>query len=275
MKLECPSCKKSGQVDDSKIPITKDGAYVTCLQCNNKFQIKLTQLEQVIPSSQQTEYSSATQSQKCGDAAKADTKDYINADNINYYKIAIGKNFDKYIDVINFVKSGNNYPTSWHWPALFVGAPWAFYRKMYKVGFIYFIIDMLLGIVSSLLNGSLITIFISLGVAVAFAVYAKAIYVKHVKKIIQSNSHFEKTDLIATLSTQGGTNAWVVYLCLIPVIGIIAAIAIPQFVKVKKSNLPVTSSPESTSVSGARIQTPPEQKTICHHYLLLDFHILL
>jgi predicted Zn finger-like uncharacterized protein len=38
MKFECPSCKKSGQVDDSKIP--EVGVYANCPQCNSKFLIK-------------------------------------------------------------------------------------------------------------------------------------------------------------------------------------------------------------------------------------------
>ena len=38
MHFECPNCKKSGQVDDSKIPVT--GMHATCPQCNNKFLIK-------------------------------------------------------------------------------------------------------------------------------------------------------------------------------------------------------------------------------------------
>ena len=38
MKFECPICKKSGQVDDSKVP--EDGVNATCPQCHNKFLIK-------------------------------------------------------------------------------------------------------------------------------------------------------------------------------------------------------------------------------------------
>ena len=38
MNFECPTCKKSGQVDDSKVP--ESGVYATCPQCSNKFLIK-------------------------------------------------------------------------------------------------------------------------------------------------------------------------------------------------------------------------------------------
>ncbi len=38
MKFECPNCKKSGQVDDSKVP--ENGIYATCPKCNNKFLVK-------------------------------------------------------------------------------------------------------------------------------------------------------------------------------------------------------------------------------------------
>lgn len=38
MKFECPNCKKSGQVDDSKVP--ESGVYATCPQCSNKFLVK-------------------------------------------------------------------------------------------------------------------------------------------------------------------------------------------------------------------------------------------
>lgn len=38
MKFECPRCKKSGQIDDSRVPDV--GIYATCPQCNAKFLIK-------------------------------------------------------------------------------------------------------------------------------------------------------------------------------------------------------------------------------------------
>lgn len=38
MRFECPNCKKSGQVDDSKVP--DSGVYATCPQCSTKFLIK-------------------------------------------------------------------------------------------------------------------------------------------------------------------------------------------------------------------------------------------
>lgn len=38
MKFNCPNCKKSGQIDDSKIP--DPGIYATCPECYHKFLVK-------------------------------------------------------------------------------------------------------------------------------------------------------------------------------------------------------------------------------------------
>jgi predicted Zn finger-like uncharacterized protein len=39
MNIECPNCKKTGQVDDAKIPVS--GVHAVCPQCNEKFLVKL------------------------------------------------------------------------------------------------------------------------------------------------------------------------------------------------------------------------------------------
>jgi len=39
MNIECPNCKKTGQVDDAKIP--EPGVHAVCPQCNEKFLVKL------------------------------------------------------------------------------------------------------------------------------------------------------------------------------------------------------------------------------------------
>ena len=38
MKVQCPNCEASYQIDDSKIP--EKGAFATCSKCKNRFQVK-------------------------------------------------------------------------------------------------------------------------------------------------------------------------------------------------------------------------------------------
>lgn len=152
--------------------------------------------------------------------------------NLTYYRAAIGKNFEKYVDVIKLVQDNDYNPRSWHWPAFFAGITWALYRKMYKVCFAYFFITMLTNIVfMGILKINVTAMIISIGVQVAFAMYAKALYAKHIKQKISLNSQLRPAELIRKLEAEGGTNAWVVYVCVaMPLfLGILAAIAIPQY----------------------------------------------
>ena len=277
MKFECPNCKNTGQVDDSKVP--EAGVFAKCPQCNNKFLVKHEtpknfEFETVKPTLQQTSlHTTAPQIPSSCEPSMQKTTVSVDTDDLAYYKVAIGKNFEKYVNVIISIQGGNDNPTSWHWPAFFVGIPWAFYRKMYKIGFTYFFIVILLSILSNILKTGLISFIISIGVTVAFAVYAKSFYAKHIKDKITSNSQLSHSELINELTGVGGTNAWVPYLGLIPIAGIIAAIAIPQFSNRHNTNSSVPQSSTSTTtiqVPAQTITSAPSIDSIANRGALSD-----
>lgn len=231
MKFECPNCKKSGQVDDSKVP--ESGVYATCPQCNNRFLVKREvpkdfKFEPVEPAIQKVQSNTTSaQNASSGEPSKPKTNASPNTtDDITYYKAAIGKNFEKYIDVIKAIQAGNAKPVSWHWPAFLLGPTWLIYRKMYGVLFLYLLVAIMSDLLASF-KPVLGVIFLGLGAV--FAVYAKSIYVKHVSKKIESCGQMPHADKINKLQADCGTNTWIFYFGIIPVIGIIAAIAIPQY----------------------------------------------
>jgi len=94
MKTQCPKCKVSGKIDDSKIP--EKGVYVRCPKCNERFY-----LEQELPfefeESQEIKFgdSNANSSKK----EKRETKEVEPRDNKNY---STGKNEDKHPTETNY-----------------------------------------------------------------------------------------------------------------------------------------------------------------------------
>lgn len=232
MEFKCPNCNKLGSIDEVNVP--ESGVYATCSECNCMFLVKREALKDFSFESVEL------------------------ADELENYKVAIGKNFDKYIAVIELVRRDNSTPVSWHWPAFFVGILWAFYRKMYKIGFIYWGIIIFLSIVAGFSFSKValvITTLLAFGVQVVFAMYAKTIYAKRIISKISGYSHFTQSQLKNKLVLEGNTNSWMPYFALIFIAGIIVAISIPQFVAYKKRI--TVAPPPSFSENHATSPLPP------------------
>lgn len=100
----------------------------------------------------------------------------------------------------NFDKKGPGLKASWNWPAFFLGAYWAIYRKMYAWFFL------LIGISIIFTDGYLISM-------IVFAIFANSLYQQNLtSKIAKAKATInEKSKLIEHLKNKGGVNIWVIW----------------------------------------------------------------
>jgi len=157
----------------------------------------------------------------------------------------IGANADKYLPKFNKFSTGGSSIT-WHWAACLATFWWMLYRKLYLWTLIVFIWVAIMGELSkflapSWLVSSLVATLLSLFL---FGVSGNYIYYKHAeKKILKLKSKVKFADssgLSAALQREGGVNQWVrvvvIIMSVISLIGICAAILIPQIVAYKNRN---------------------------------------
>lgn len=167
--------------------------------------------------------------QNCGEKVsdmQSGTQPAIEASGITNddFRAFIGKNAEKYVSkFVKFRREGmDHFEATWHWPAFFVPFWWMLYRKMY--GWAAFFL--FLGFIPYI--GWLIN-------SIAGGIIANYIYYKHAKKKIveiKLLSPVPETQRTAMIITGGvGSAALLIgaIVCTIAVIGILAAIAIPQF----------------------------------------------
>jgi Tfp pilus assembly major pilin PilA len=138
------------------------------------------------------------------------------------YALFIGKNSGKYIAKFNeFSRTGeDSFAATWHWPAFFVPFFWLLYRKLYLWALVCF----LAGLIP----------YVGFAAMVFFGISANYLYYRHVKKkLLEVKTAQPAPDVqrAAAIARAGGVNslAVIIPLFMIPVIAILAAIAIPQF----------------------------------------------
>ncbi len=138
----------------------------------------------------------------------------------------VGKNADKYLDSFRkFTRNGeDSFAATWHWPAFFFSFWWFMYRKMY----VWLLIFLLLGLIPAA----------GLFAMIGFGISANYLYYKHAKKKIaalkvQTSSEVDRAVAIARA---GGVNNVAIVVVPLAVVfaGILAAIAIPQFVQYRQ-----------------------------------------
>lgn len=156
------------------------------------------------------------------------------------YKAAIGeKNQAYYLDKFEqFDEDGAGFHASWNWAALFgAGGVWALYRKMYGWFFATWAFGIILNIAMKL-NPPPAVGLLYLAPWFYFAIFGNSLYHRKVKAQIASTqkSNADERRVIRRLNTSGGVHTWVLYvLSVIPVIGIVAAIAIPAYQNTAKT----------------------------------------
>jgi hypothetical protein len=134
----------------------------------------------------------------------------------------VGKNADKYLRKFGkFTEGGaDSFTATWHWPAFFFSFWWTIYRKMYGWALLAFFI----GCVP---YAGLLAMF-------GFGISANYLYYRHAKnKVIELRAApGPEKERAAALGRAGGVNNVAIVLApllLVAFLGIIAAIAIPQF----------------------------------------------
>ncbi|MEM9400996.1 MAG: pilin [Pseudomonadota bacterium] len=128
----------------------------------------------------------------------------------------------------------------WHWPAFFFSSAWLLYRKMWLYALLYIIVipiagALVLGVASVLVDpvtattGYYVIYFIY--AFILMPMFANRLYYGHVKAKVDKVSSMNLSDgqMAEELARKGGTS-WLAYLfVIIPVFGILAAIAIPAY----------------------------------------------
>lgn len=152
-----------------------------------------------------------------------------------------GKNQDYYLNHFNKFEADGKTSATWHWPAFFVTFFWLLYRKMWLQAALYFFIPgigiTILVIILSFFVGesaSLLYIPYYLAIFILPAMYANAIYYKHCKNEITQISRYKlSADKTLDKYIQNGgisiAGILVPFVLAIPIIGILAAIAIPAY----------------------------------------------
>ncbi len=171
------------------------------------------------------------------------------------YKAVIGpQNQAHYLRHFSRFDGQGTAGVSWHWPAFFITFYWLLYRKMWLNAFAYFLLPYVLmipigitaGLASSSQNVAQTIIFIGwlmllLAVWTLPPMYANAIYYNHCKKRISEASALstDPRQQLASLALKGGTS-WIAVIIVMAFvfvgsIGVLAAIAIPQYVVYKQT----------------------------------------
>jgi len=170
--------------------------------------------------------------------------------------VFIGKNSGIYLDAFRkFNQNGaDSFTATWHWPAFFLSFWWLLYRKLY----LWALVPLLLGCVP----------YVGLFAPFAFGMSAKYLYYQHAKKkLLEVNAlHASEAERTAALARAGGVNSMVVVaapLLAIAVIGILAAIAIPQFAAYRQKAYDVTAKREvqDACARGAKVFAEHPEKT--------------
>lgn len=153
--------------------------------------------------------------------------------------VAIGpKNTDYYLRYLE-KSEGSPWQASWNWPAFLVTSLWLLYRKVWLGWLMYvFLLPMgLLAVTAAIgagLGETIGTAIYLLGFAAlmfAFPVWGNALYKRKLTALVEKAQrlHTDREAQRTYLARHGGTS-WVwVLLLIIPVIGVLAAVAVPAY----------------------------------------------
>ena len=183
---------------------------------------------------------------KCGSSLQAADPGPPDRGEVEYIEAAIGPtNRDYYLPKFERFGSGGGY-ASWNWPALFVPLLWMLYRKMWLWATVYFfgtpvvLAALFTILLLTLPSATAVTVGWTIGLAallIALPTYANALYYHTCRGRIAVAKAYpvQRREQLRRLWDMGGTStvAWVVVLLLpvpfVPIIGILAAIAIPAY----------------------------------------------
>lgn len=169
-------------------------------------------------------------------------------DEAEFYETAVGLNGgrDYYLSRFQWYDAQGGVRAGWHWPAFFFTFWWMLYRKMWRASLIYFLAPyvLLLALAAVLtLVGETVGGVLSLAVLVLYLgwiyvwipAHATGMYYRHCQAKIAESKRLSRNEQkqLRALAAKGGTSGVVVFLIMflavVPIIGILAAVAIPQY----------------------------------------------
>lgn len=155
---------------------------------------------------------------------------------------AIGPGAEHYLPIFLAREQGCRGTIGWHWPAFFTTFFWMLFRKMYGLAFAYLAIAVVLAQLAAPLlvinlgtAGAVLATLIYLGLAVLPALYAGSLYHRHCRKVIAFTQRYqpEPQRQLRQIELSGGTSGvavpLIVLLASVPLIGVVAAIAMPAY----------------------------------------------
>jgi Tfp pilus assembly protein PilE len=224
LKVQCPGCSTVYNIKKAKI--TSFPAAFTCKKCSERIRIEAPpgpppiSVSEPVPPAPKTQPKAApppiqrvSPAEPAGNGAPTGQ---------NELALFIGNNASLYLDRFKkFTAFGSSqFVATWHWPAFFFPFPWLLYRKLY----LWSLLALVLAFIPV----------VNWGASIAWAITAHYLYFKHThKKIEECKARFRLSPnppLDLMLQRSGGVNHWFWVAAIIPALGIIAAIAVPQFV---------------------------------------------
>lgn len=177
-----------------------------CLNCGNE----------LVSNNQNTDYKKDNKAQSI---ERSSLNNYGDTDEIMRF---VGKNSQYYQNKFDTItKTGSK--TTWNWAAFFLNIYWLLYRKMYLQAGGLFLVKVVLNFIPYI--GWLV----SIGVSIAFSMYANSIYLDHVQKKLSEINTLDYSQREFDILKKGGTNI-VLPLAIVIGIFIIVIIAIVGFV---------------------------------------------
>lgn len=182
---------------------------------------------------------------ECGEALGDDASRSDSSANSRreYLETAIGpRNTDYYLSRFERFSTGGGF-VSWNWPAFFLSLIWLLYRKMWAYAAAYFVLPSVLYTLAftillattdaDIASAGALLFYLAL-IFVAFPMFANALYYRVVQKRVAKARAWgsDRQRQLRVLASEGGTSnaAFVVVaIMIIPVTGILAAIAIPAY----------------------------------------------
>lgn len=260
MDFKCPNCSLTGHIDDAKVSET--GIYAVCPKCQQRFLVKReTPLEPswdfkpgptasaddpakgVHPDAKLSGYNEAARVDASSSPSPRTRAKPTASDADADLQTFIGKNADKYLKrFANFKKGADDgFAVTWHWPAFFVPFWWLIYRKQYWLAALAFVLSFIP--------------FVGFLMMPVFGLTANYIYYRYSKKKLREISGMpSEMSRAVEIARAGGVNN--IALVLVPlvgvaIVGILAAIAIPQFAayRVKSYNAAAMSELQKARIS--------------------------
>ncbi len=224
IRIQCPSCGTGYRLRASAVstfPTT-----TKCKKCNHRIRIDdPAQINTPSQASAKPEPHPLAKDMKpeikksISPQIHRKTQEAAEADTLHAF---IGRNVSHYLHKFrSFTKEGTPaFKATWHWPAFLISPVWFLYRKLYMWALLSFVLSFIP--------------LVSLASKIIWGICANYLYYKHTHRKIEDLKiqHAQSTtdDFTHVLQKKGGVHRWAAWsIPSVAVIGIIAAIAIPQF----------------------------------------------